>query len=720
MNATADPEPPSPEPHLLLRDGWQELLDAGRDAMLIVDREANVLAENREARRLFGWGASEWIGTPMARCVPTRFHRVLDLWPQDVPAAAIASQDRSPAPVALLARRRDGTEFPAEIARTDLGPDFEGMELVTIRDLTSWRRAQDSLLREKEHARTTLDSIGDAVMTTDLAGRITYMNPVAERLTGWRNTQAIGEPVDIVLNLISDVNRQPMESPVVRCLREARSIDMPEGVLLLRRDGTEVAIGDSAAPILDRNGITTGVVLVYHDVSERRRTSRRLSHEATHDSLTGLTNRAEFERQLSRVLREGADNPKEPVEHVLCCLDLDRFKAVNDTSGHEAGDALLKSIAALFGARMRKRDTLARLGGDEFGVLLEDCAVGEAEEIAEALRMAVQELRFQWGEKNFTLGVSIGLVPITTIGVHLTAALRSADAACYAAKEQGGNQVHVGQIAPMAGMVGRMQGRGAERLSDALANDRFVLMGQAIVPLQVEVPPRARCEILLRLPGERGGLETPDAFAAEAERAGLQPAIDQWVIRRTLRYLSHWQRSHPGTALPLCSIPLSLASLADEGLLPMLRAALQEQDVPAAALCFEVGERAAYGAFSETVRLIADLRALGCSVAIKDFGSSLSAFSHLKALSVDYLKISGHYVRGIPQDLVYRTIVQAVSELGAAMGIATIAEDVDSVEVVGKLRGMGARYVQGDAVSPMQPLEDLDGEVSLPQIQLRA
>ncbi len=698
-----------------LPDECQALIDAGRDAMLIVDGEGMVVVENLEAHRLFGWPKGELIGTPMARCVPTRFQRVLDLWPLQ---STDSTTPRALAPVALLARRRDGTEFPAEISRTVIDPSPDGRALVTIRDLTTWRRTQEGLLREKEHAVTTLDSIGDAVMTTDLDGRVTYINPVAERLTGWRSSQALGEPIDIVLNLISDVNRQPMESPVVRCLREARSIDMPEGVLLLRRDGTEVAIGDSAAPIIDRNGITTGVVLVYHDVSERRRTSKRLSHDATHDGLTGLTNRAQFERELSRVLRHAADHPKDQVAHVLCCMDLDHFKAVNDTSGHAAGDALLKSIAGLFGSRMRKRDTLARLGGDEFGVLLEDCAISEAEEIAEALRMTVQELRFQWGEEAFTLGVSIGLVPITTAATQLTAALRSADAACYAAKEQGGNRVHVGQIAPMAGMVGRV--RGGERLAQALAEDRFVLLAQAIVPLQPESSSRPRCDIQVRLPGERGGLEAPGTFAAEAERARLQPAIDQWVIRRTVTLMRQWQEGHPGSPLPLCSIPLSAASLADDALLPMLHACLLEHDMPAQLLCFEVNEGAAYGALNHSVRLIAQLRSLGCSVAIKDFGNSLSAFTHLKALSVDYLKLNGHYVRGIPNVQVYRTIIQAVSQLGTAMEIATIAEDVDTLEALEQLRGMGIGYVQGDAVAPAQPLVDLDGHVALPQVQILA
>lgn len=711
---------PSPGESLATAEGCQALLDASRDAMLIVDEAGTIVAKNRATGRLFGWPAGELLGTPMTRCVPTRFQRVLELWPNEAADGSDAGADRWPTPVTLLARRRDGTEFPAEISRAVLGPPTEGLALITVRDLTAWRRAQESLLREKDHALTTLDSIGDAVMTTDIAGRITYVNPVAERLTGWRSSQALGEPIDIVLNLISDVNRQPMESPVVRCLREARSIDMPEGVLLLRRDGTEVAIGDSAAPILDRNGITTGVVLVYHDVSERRRTSKRLSHDATHDGLTGLTNRAEFERQLSRVLRHAADHPKDQVAHVLCCMDLDRFKAVNDSCGHEAGDALLRTISGLFGSRMRKRDTLARLGGDEFGALLEDCAIGEAEEIAEALRMAVQELRFKWGDTDFTLGVSIGLVPITTADTQLTAVLRSADAACYAAKEQGGNRVHVGQLAPMAGMVGRLRGRGAERLARALAEDRFVLMAQAIVPLQPEQPARLRCEIMLRLPGERGGLEGPDTFAAEAERAQLHPAIDQWLIRRTITLVSRWRREHPESGVPSCSLPLSAASLADEALVPFLRNCLLDHGMPAQLLCFEVSEAAAYGSISQTVRAIAQLRGLGCAVAIKDFGSSLSAFTHLKALSVDYLKISGHYVRGVSNDLVYRTIVQAVSQLGAAMGIPTIAEEVESLDMLGKLRGMGIRHAQGDAVAPAQLLVDLHGEIALPQVQLRA
>ncbi len=325
-------------------------------------------------------------------------------------------------------------------------PHSGGAWRPTAGDPTAERRVLDSHSREREFARAALASMGDAVVTTNLLGQVASLNPAAERLSGWRVSEAIGRSLDEVLRLVSDVTREPVESPAVRCLREGRVIDMPEDVLLLRPDGTEIAIEDSAAPIIDRHGMIAGVVIVFHDVSERRRMSRVLTHQATHDALTGLHNRAEFERHLSQVLREAGSKPGDAMAHVLCYLDLDRFKAVNDTSGHEAGDMLLKAISRGFRARLRRSDRLARLGGDEFGVLLADCDVGEAEEIAEALRMAVQELRFEWGEQHFTLSVSIGLVPIALASTQPQEALRAADAACYAAKANGGNWVHVGEI----------------------------------------------------------------------------------------------------------------------------------------------------------------------------------------------------------------------------------------------------------------------------------
>jgi PAS domain S-box-containing protein len=318
---------------------FRQLLAAAADALLVVDARGNVVALNPEAERLFGWSEAEMLGESLDRLIPSRFRQLIE--PQ------LASDGESPGiplhgtPVSLFARRRDGTEFPVEFTRSPLAPSQDALVLVTLRDLTKWRRAQETLFREKEQAFGTLASIADAVITTDLAGTITYLNPMGERLTGWRTTEALGQPLGTVVPLISDETRQPIESIPARCLREGRAVDLADGVLLLRRDGTEVPIGDSAAPLRDRNGATIGVVLVFHDVTERRRVTRSLSHEATHDPLTGLVSRKEFERRLARVLAEITAGT---VEHALCYLDLDRFKLVNDSCGHEAGDELLKTV----------------------------------------------------------------------------------------------------------------------------------------------------------------------------------------------------------------------------------------------------------------------------------------------------------------------------------------------------------------------------------------
>ena len=291
-----------------------------------------------------------------------------------------------------------------------------------------------------EEAHAVLESIGDAVITTDISGRITYLNPVAQRLTGWTVEEALGQPLSVVLPLISE-SRQPVENTAMRCIEEGRSIDLEDGVLLVRRDGTEVPIGDSAAPVPGPNGETVGVVLVIRDESEKRRVGHQLSYEATHDSLTELINRREFERRLTRAV---SDLTSAASEHVLLVLDLDGFKQVNDTWGHAAGDDLLRRLGPLLRPCLRKGDSLARLGGDEFGVLLENCSLAEAEQIAESLRGEIEHWAFNRGT-GFSVGASIGLIPVTVERGGISALLQAADAACYAGKNGGGNRVHLGQ-----------------------------------------------------------------------------------------------------------------------------------------------------------------------------------------------------------------------------------------------------------------------------------
>ena len=691
---------------------FRQMLDAAPDAMVVVDQRGSMVALNREAERLFGWTDTEVWGEPSSRLIPQRFQQVYDAL--SVGDAQSPGTPPKPAPVRIFARRRDGSEFPVEIHRSPLGPAKQALFLVTIRDLTEWRGVQESLFRQKEQAIVTLASIADAVVTTDVAGTITFLNPTAERLTGWRTTEALGQPVDTVLTLISDVTRQPLESIPARCLREGRAVDLVDGMLLLRRDGTEVPIGDSAAPLRDRHGTTIGVVLVLHDVTERRRAARKLSHEATHDALTGLVGRKEFEERLARVLGEAAAGV---AEHALCYLDLDRFKLVNDTCGHEAGDDLLRKIGRLLSGRLRSRDTLARLGGDEFGVLLEYCSLTKAEEIAGKLQRAIADFRYLWGERSFSLGASIGVVPITAASGRTADVLRAADEACYAAKEVGGNRVHLAGPEAAPGVQQQVESRRIVRLTRAVDEGNFALYAQAIVPLRPEHPARPRCEILLRLPDERGGVETPDAFLPQAERHRLMPAIDRWVVRQTVAVLSQWHRDHPELELPLCSINLSVSSLDDPDLIPAVREYLGQHRLPPGALCFEITEAAALGNFAQLVRLIAEIRTTGCGVGLDNFGNSLASFAHLKALSVDYVKIGGHYVRGVVDDPVYGTLVSAVNEIGRIMGIVTIAEEVENETILEKLRGLGVGYAQGHAVAPPMPLVNSDGEVTLPHVQ---
>src|SRR5438874_2014573 len=484
----------------------RQMLDAAPDAMVVVDQRGSIVAVNREAERLFGWTDAELRGGPSSRLIPERFQRVYD--PLDESDGESRETAPKRTPVRILARRRDGSEFPVAIHRSPLGPSKNALSLVTVHDLTAWRDVQESLFRQKEQAVVTLASIADAVITTDVAGRITFLNPTAERLTGWRTTEALGQPADTVLTLISDATRQPMESIPARCLREGRAVDLADGVLLLRRDGTEVPIGDSAAPLRDRHGTTIGVVLVFHDVTERRRAARKLSHEATHDALTGLVGRKEIE-----------------------------------------------------------------------------------------------EFRYVWGERSFSLGVSIGVVAITAASGRTADVLRAADEACYAAKDAGGNRVHVAQPEAAPGLQQQVESRRIIRLSRAVDEGHFELYAQAIVPLAPEHPARPRCEILLRLPDARGGVETADAFLPQAERHRLMPAIDRWVVRQTAAVLGQWHRDHPELELPLCSINLSVSSLDDADLIPAVREYLTQHRLPPEALCFEIAEAAALGNFAQLVRL---------------------------------------------------------------------------------------------------------------------
>ena len=560
-------------------------------------------------------------------------------------------------------------------------------------DITERKLYEDALFREKESAQITLQSIGDGVITTDARCNVEYVNPVAEELTGWKVDDASGRPIDEIFRGFHEETCEPLENPLAVSIRRDRAIKSVRPTLLIRRDGNELYIESTASPIRDGKGTVSGGVLVFHDVSESRDLNRRLSYHASHDILTGLVNRAEFENRVERALKSARARE---TSYALLYLDLDQFKIVNDSCGHSAGDALLGQLGTLLKSKIRWRDTLARLGGDEFGVLLESCSLDEAMNTAETLRMAIGEYKFVWEERTFRLGVSIGVVPITADNEDVAALLTAADSACAAAKEAGRNRIHSFQENDIDLMRRRREMQWAARINNALEENRFELFRQTIQPLQVEED-GAHYEILLRMRDENGGIISPGLFIEAAERYGITPSIDRWVIRSAFRWLV--SEADERERLSLCSINLSGQSLGDEKFLPFVVDQFQMSGIDATKICFEITETAAIASYSQANRFINALKELGCMFALDDFGTGLSSFGYLKHFPVDFLKIDGSFVKEILHDPIDREMVRSINEIGHLTGKRTIAEFAENEEIITMLRGMGIDYAQGYGVS---------------------
>ncbi len=404
---------------------------------------------------------------------------------------------------------------------------FEG----TITDITQRKAAERALFNEKERAQVTLQSIGDAVVTTDARGNIEYLNPVAEQLTGWEARQAQGLPIESIISLNDETTGEAVANPVSRCLQEGRVVTLADNVVLVARDGSSIAIQDSAAPIQDRNGQVVGAVMVFHDVRQERQLHRRLAYLASHDALTGFINRRELEERLSTVLAAVKAEPGKTA--ALLYMDLDQFKVVNDTCGHSAGDLLLRQLADVLRARVPKTGALARLGGDEFAVLLPDHTLATAAAIAESLREAIAAFRFSWRDNALQVGVSIGIVPV-----------EAASETVGDAHERGGRCVLRRQGSrpqPHPRLRGRRRGRAPSRDAVGGPHQQGARRGAFRAVLPADRADRTAAEghwphyeLLLRMRDERGEIVAPTAFIPAAERYNLMPGLDRWVISHTL------------------------------------------------------------------------------------------------------------------------------------------------------------------------------------------
>ena len=583
----------------------------------------------------------------------------------------------------------------------------------TITDITDRKRAETRVFEEKERAQVTLQSIGDGVITTDADGNVDYINPVAQDLTGYDLRSARGMPVTDLMMIVNEHTRATCENPVMRCLKEGRVITLPENSVLITKNGDEVPIQDSAAPIRDRIGNIIGSVMVFHDVSKESRLFRQLSYQASHDMLTGLINRREFENRLIAALDAIKHNAAET--HALLYIDLDQFKVVNDTFGHTAGDALLRQLSEIIQTKIRSTDVLARLGGDEFGILLERCSQERAVEVAEAIRGAIEGYRFEWQESFTTVRCSIGVVLVTNDNLEDVAGLMSsADVACYSAKDMGRNQVHFYRDSDAS--LRHEEMKWVSKITSAVEEDRFELFFQPIIGIG-DTDRRKHYELLLRMRDEDGNLVGPDQFIPAAERYNLMSTLDRWVIHEALSTLA--DRHDDGAARYTIAINLSGTSLSEDRFLEFVIEELAKQELPDGAICFEITETAAISNLARVVHFMQTLKKLGCRFSLDDFGSGLSSFTYLKNLPVDYLKIDGHFISKVAEDTVDESMVRAIHQVGSAMGIETIAERVETKAVLDKLSALGVEFAQGyyiarpESVASFEPWSEKSGSKQL-------
>ncbi|MEO7775706.1 MAG: EAL domain-containing protein [Steroidobacteraceae bacterium] len=631
--------------------------------------------------------------------------------PEDMPRVQITIRDHLAGKLPIFEsvhrmRHRNG-EWRWVISRAKAQVDQHGrlLRLVGVElDITERKLYEEALFREKEGAQITLQSIGDGVITTDALSTIEYINPVAEQLTGWRLEDAMGKPVEEVFRAFHEETCEPLENPLSVSIRRVRPTKSVRPMLLIRRDGNELYVESTAAPIRDGAGQVAGAVLVFHDVTESRELNRRLSYHASHDLLTGLVNRREFENRVERALKSAKARE---ASYALCYLDIDQFKIINDTCGHSAGDALLGQVGALLKSKVRWRDTLSRIGGDEFGIPLESCSLDEAMRTAEVLREAVGNFRFTWEERVFRLGASIGVVPITADNEDVASILTAADSACAAAKEQGRNRVHSFAENDIELMRRRREMQWAARINAALEEGRFELFRMPIKPLQRPETGK-HYELLLRMRDESGRIVSPDNFISAAERYGITPNIDRWVIENALRWLV--SEADERANLEMCAINLSGQSLGDDKFLPFVIEQFQHSGLDASKICFEITETAAVASFSQANRFIQSLKDLGCKFALDDFGTGLSSFGYLKHFPVDYLKIDGSFVREILHDPIDREMVRSINEIGHLTGKQTIAEFAENAEIIQMLASLGVDYAQGYGIAqPQRVLKAVNG-----------
>ena len=608
-------------------------------------------------------------------------------------------------------RHSEGAILDIEVSAI-LERDSEGQSLrsyAVIQDVTSRKRAERELARSRQLLQTTLESIGDAVITTTMDSTVQWMNPVAERLTGWGLESALGRPLSDVYHLLDQRTGEAITSVSSNAASPIAPLPQRVELALKTRDERVIPIEESAAPIRDGQGEAYGAVLVFRDVSAHRQMTREMQYRATHDALTGLVNRAEFEIRLGRILR-AIDNQSTNVGALLF-VDLDQFKTVNDICGHAAGDLLLQQISVVFHRCVRQRDTLARLGGDEFGLILEHCAPEHAQRIAEQICQEIAEFQFVYEGVPYRIGASIGMVIIDGSWPDTESLLRAADAACYQAKEAGRNQVCVWRDSISRELEQKSDQAWRVRIESAISQERLRLFAQQIVPLSgLESAKLEPCyEILLRMRTESGRLIPPGAFLPAAERHHISSRIDQYVIEGVIEAFT--EAEHPLSTSSLISINLSAQSVRDLGFQSLLVDALRTTPALSGRLCIEVSETVVVAHLREISEMISRLQPFDVKFSIDDFGLAGASLTYLKSLRVNFLKLDPHVIKDVVEDPFDLARLQGILAVANVIEAESIAEAVEDVAVLDKLRELGVQHVQGNLIHQALPLSELSPDL---------
>ena len=656
---------------------------------IVLVHDERILLANDSTAALIGLDAEQLVGRDASDLVKPAYRALF----RKTMAKKLAGES---APDRLEIQVINGDESGLWVEAQSVVIEYHGQKaiLTIARDVSYRKNLELNLSRSKRQAQYTLESITEGVITTDNEGRIDYMNAAAEALIGVNRDDATGHKAGELYSLIDEADRRALGDPVERSLSIRRRVNMGRRALLVSRDGKhEHSVEVTASPIKGPGNSLSGTVVVIHDVSEIRGLTRQMSYQAAHDALTGLINRREFERRLEEAMDTAHS---EDAVHILAYMDLDRFKAVNDSCGHIAGDNMLREVASLIKDQVRDSDFVARLGGDEFGTLLIGCPLDKAQQIAGDICNAVADYRFVWQDKIFNIGISIGLVEVSHTSGTMQDVMSAADSACYVAKQRGRGQVHVYSARDEA--VARERGdiQWLRQLQNALRDNRFELATQPIIATSSGSASGPAVEVLIRMPDERGRVENSADFLRSAERYQLMPQIDRWVVNATLAAIGAGEIKLASQRS--CAINISAQTLSDESFLGFVVEALDVSGVAPGSICFEVTESAISTNIQYAQRFIEVLHGIGCEFALDDFGSGLGAFSSLKHLPIDYLKIDGTYTRNLQSDQVNQEMVAAMIKLARTMHFRVVAEQVEMQEDFDWLRDAGIDFVQGNFV----------------------